>query len=224
MTRPKILDLFCGAGGAGVGYHRAGFDVVGVDIEPRDNYPLDFVCADAIAYVLTVNLGTFDAIHASPPCQLHSTLRTGVTGDYEDLVADTRWALERAGKPYVIENVPGAPLHNTVTLCGTAHGCVDDTAELHRHRLFETNWTVWPGPPPCDHRRDRQCLGVYGDLAANDRPSTRGVKAGRGRAFRLMGVDWPMTDRELAEAIPPAYTEWIGARLIEHLQRTKENP
>jgi DNA (cytosine-5)-methyltransferase 1 len=214
-----------------MGYYLAGFDVVGVDVAPQPHYPFEFVQADA----LTVAAGRieermahfplwggFDAIHASPPCQPYSTLRT-VAAERERLIEQTRSALQSTGLPYVIENVVGAPLVNYVTLCGTAFGLVDGDAELQRHRRFETSFTLW-NAPPCAHS-GRRTLGVYGHLAVNDRPNnptdrpggSKGWKAGRDRARRLMGIGWEVTDTELAEAIPPAYTEWIGGQLIDTL-------
>lgn len=134
--RPLLLDLFSGAGGAAVGYHRAGFDVVGVDIEPQPDYPFRFYRHDALQF-LAEHARLFDAVHASPPCQHYCRTNRGNSGNhlaYPDLVADIRRALERTALPYVIENVPGAPLHDPVTLCGEMFGL-----RVIRHRLFESN-------------------------------------------------------------------------------------
>jgi DNA (cytosine-5)-methyltransferase 1 len=202
----RLLDLFCGAGGSAMGYWRAGFDVVGVDINPQPRYPFTFIQGDALDP--PVNLESFDLIHASPPCQAHSTLRhsPGAT-DYPDLIDATRSLI--AGFPYVIENVVGAPLDNPIRLCGSMFDLRSDGFELRRHRLFETSFPILA--PPCTHRQP--VLGVYGDLAKNRRRSNRGVKAGREDAHHLMGIDW-MTDSELTEAIPPAYTSFIGEQFI----------
>lgn len=223
--KPRLLDLFCGAGGASMGYHRAGFEVIGVDINPQPHYPFEFHQVDALSLDPWEDLGDYSAVHASPPCQLYSTQRTGVTGEFQKLIPQVRALLEASGLPYVIENVVGArsELINPIMLCGTTLGCVDDTGELHRHRLFESNLSL--APLGCDHQRDRRALGVYGHLAVADRPnrpsppaaSHRGWKAGKARARTLMGIDWEVTDHELAEAIPPAYTQHVGRQIAAWL-------
>lgn len=221
----KLLDLFCGAGGAAVGYHRAGFDeIIGVDIAPQPNYPFEFHQGDAtdLGWLLGGEIGyfDFDAIHASPPCQRHSTLKTGTTGDYQDLIFETRQQLSASQLPYIIENVVGAPLINPVRLCGSTLGNVDsdglETAYLQRHRIFESNVALVGSG--CDHTLGK-CLGVYGHLTVNDRCNNpkrpgHGWKAGKARARRLMGIDWEVTDRELAESIPPSFSEYLGRQLL----------
>jgi DNA (cytosine-5)-methyltransferase 1 len=225
--RVRLLDLFCGAGGAGKGYSDAGFEVVGVDLDHQPNYPFDFMTGDALQVLSDPRIRfEFDAIHASPPCQRHSTLKTVLTAPYEDLIASTRWMLEMTGLPYVIENVPGArrSLINPVQICGTSLGCYDDETELRRHRLFESNW--WAVGTPCRHRKHRRPVGVYGHLTFNDRPNRpvdgptgpHGWKAGKARARKLMGIDWEVTDHDVGEAIPPAYTRWVGEQLIHILK------
>lgn len=151
--KPKLLDLFCGAGGAGVGYHRAGFDVVGVDINPQPNYPFEFHQADALDY-LADNHQQFDAIHASPPCQHYSAMsncRPGLSGDYPDMVDQTRQLLDAIGKPWVIENVPGSGMATQATLDGR-HGIVlcghMFGLNLYRHRIFESNIELTEPPHP----------------------------------------------------------------------------
>jgi DNA (cytosine-5)-methyltransferase 1 len=210
-SRPRLLDLFCGAGGATMGYHRAGFDVVGVDIRPQPNYPFEFVQADALDP--PVFWDDFDAIHASPPCQAFTMYgNTGLVGDYPDLIAPTRELLQATGLPYVIENVPGAPLENPTVLCGTSLGL-----EVRRHRLFETSWPLIV--PPCAHGQftERKYPG------SSDRPNGRTVcnvgewRVPLERQKQAMGVAW-MTLEELSEAIPPAYTELIGHQLMQHLR------
>jgi DNA (cytosine-5)-methyltransferase 1 len=209
--RPRLLDLFCGAGGAAMGYHRAGFDVVGVDINPQPRYPFAFVQTDALEYV-AAHGHEFDAIHASPPCQEYSALRA-LTPDkhYPDLVAPTRDALERTGKPYVIENVMSAPLTHGITLCGGMFGL-----RTYRHRRFESSVLMFQPHHPrhvakTSTKKRRSCweagmhISVTGDIG-----STIGGLA--------MGIDW-MTGNELSQAIPPAYTEYIGARLIAALRQ-----
>src|SRR5713226_9004155 len=143
MNKPRLLDLFCGAGGAAAGYARAGFEVVGVDIRPQPRYPFAFHQADA----LTCSLDGFDAYHASPPCQLYSrTHRLWKSSVHPDLVDPLRQRLRATGKPYMLENVPGAPLPGSIVLCGTMFGL-----GVLRHRLFESNVLLFL-PGPCAHK------------------------------------------------------------------------
>ena len=227
MSRPRLLDLFCGAGGAAVGYHRAGFDVVGVDIRPQPNYPFEFVQADALEFIGDGSwldyegVRVFDAIHASPPCQAYSVATKAWNGrikraDHPDLVGPTRDLLEQTGLPWVIENVPGAPLRNAIQLCGSSFGL-----DVRRHRLFETNWPVMAAP--CAHylQQERRFPPTRSDRTTPARVvSVFGAGGGRAKNFELwkeaMDVDW-MDKRELAEAIPPAMTEFLGAQLLAHL-------
>lgn len=227
----RLLDLFCGAGGASVGYHRAGFEVVGVDIAPQPHYLFEFHQADA----MTFPLEGFDVIHASPPCQAFTALKVMYNArQHTDLLTPTRERLEAWGGLYVIENVPGARyvLRDPITLCGTMFGLGVDDAELRRHRLFEIPLPVLLSPQ-CQHG-SRDTIGIYGGHARNRRRvRTIGVygegardsvrKRDKGRpdfgvdAGRVaMGIDW-MTIAELSQAIPPAYTEWIGERLAEEV-------
>ena len=205
----KLLDLYCGAGGAGMGYNRAGFEVVGVDIKPQPNYPFEFVQADALEY-LREHGHKFDVIHASPPCQAHSSLTVLTsTKEHMDLIPATREALQKTGKPYIIENVPGAPLLDPLTLCGTEFGL-----GVARHRLFESNMML-TGHGKCNHAGKElytvltKSCRVIGDMRG---PSSheQGKKA--------MGVDW-MTQFELGLAIPPAYTEFLGLQLQSALRQ-----
>ncbi len=206
MSRPRLLDLFCCAGGAAKGYHDAGFDVVGVDIEPQPDYPYEFHQADA----LTVSLDGFDAIHASPPCQSFTAYRRkghGVGDGYPDLIEPIRTRLERSGLPWVIENVAGAPLRNAVMLCGSSFGL-----DVRRHRYFESNVPLTA--PPCDHSWQTPRFPP----ATNRTNLRRTVEVGVWRIplevqQRAMGIDW-MPLRSLSEAIPPAYTEHIGRQLL----------
>jgi DNA (cytosine-5)-methyltransferase 1 len=233
-VKPRLLDLFCGAGGAAMGYARAGFDVVGVDIAPQPRYPFEFVQADAREVLArmarAVSLRdpsylTFDAIHASPPCQAHTAMNVMWNArEHPDLVGSTRDLLEAAGLPYVIENVPGAPLREPVTICGSSLGLATASHELRRHRLFETNWSLMV--PPCAHGQRPATIGVYGDHA-RDRRRVQGAHHDRGRQFpatvalvmarEAMGMPWANW-RELAQAIPPAYTELIGHQLMAHVR------
>jgi DNA (cytosine-5)-methyltransferase 1 len=218
--RPKLLDLFCCAGGAAMGYHRAGFDVTGVDINPQPNYPFEFEQADALEFLADWG-HQFDAIHASPPCQSYLNLgavnrKMGRSYDHPDLIGPTRDLLVKLGKPYVIENVAdaSAELINPVRICGTGLG-----APLRRHRLFECSFDA--SGVPCDHRKFSEPKYWTGWRPKGEhRLSTvvqiYGNAGGREHWPAAMGIDW-MTPKEMCEAIPPAYAEHIGRQLIEHL-------
>ena len=201
----KLLDLFCGAGGAGAGYHRAGFEVVGVDHEPQKNYPYEFIQMDA--FEALDRFGTyFDAIHASPPCQGYSVMQNlGWHKDitYPLLIDPIRDRLAKLKCSYVIENVMGAKLDANY-LCGGMFGL-----RVYRHRLFETNF-FWLAP---GHPRHTFLQGMPG--APKPRWARQSTSPGpdESRTWQLqpdaMGIDW-MTKKELAQAIPPIYTEYIG--------------
>ena len=214
--RPRLLDLFCGAGGAGMGYYRAGFDVVGVDIRPQPRYPFEFLQCDALEFLGDAGLvATFDAIHASPPCQAYSVAsncRPGLAKTYPDLVGPVRELLKATGLPYIIENVPRAPLRNPTLLCGQMFGL-----ELFRHRLFETNFEL----PFMLHSHSKVGSKAGGSSYKGGwHPgriiSVAGNCAPIAVAKLAMGIDW-MSRPELAEAIPPAYCEWIGTQLLAAL-------
>lgn len=215
--RPRLIDLFCGAGGAAMGYHRAGFDVVGVDVNPQPNYPFTFVRADAMTYPLA----GFDAIHASPPCQTHSSITPDKTA-HPELVAATRERLQATGVPWVMENVPGSPMNAAVILCGSmfglgATGDDDVYRQLRRHRLFEASMPIMS--PPCAHHGP--VIGVYGTGGGghSSRPSGGGGYKGGPREYReAMGITWA-TRAEIAQAIPPAYTEHVGGYLMAAVMR-----
>ena len=202
----RLLDLCCGAGGAAEGYARAGFEVVGVDVLPQPHYPFTFHQADA----LTFPLDGFDAYHASPPCQAYSVTRSfhpETAAAYPVIIEPLRERLQATGSPYVIENVPGAPLIDPVMLCGSMFRLRTVDGWLKRHRLFECNFAVHQ--LECAHPDHIPCLGVYG--GGGRVGSTR-----RGTAYErrdMMGIWWMTTD-ELNEAIPPAYTEYIGAHIL----------
>lgn len=219
--KPVLLDLFCGAGGAAVGYARAGFDVVGVDIRPQPRYPFEFFQADALEVLKTWGVSTaFDAIHASPPCQGYS--RTNALHrniEYPMLIADVRTGLEQTGLPWVIENVEDAhrEMRSPVMLCGSQFGRYtiwpgNGRVVLRRHRAFECSFPV-PDPGPHDH----SCLSVpvYGHGVGQSRRGIFKETKGCAQAAReVMGIDW-MTYRELCESIPPVYTEYIGKYLMD---------
>lgn len=197
-----------------MGYHRAGFEVVGVDINPQPNYPYEFHQADAIEYPVD----GFDVIHASPPCEAHSRITGRHRGNHADLIPATRAKLKAAGVPYVIENVEGAPLTNYIVLCGSMFGL-----DVRRHRLFESSHLLMQ--PECQHHR--QSHGRFYSLCwknrkAGKKSSVVGVygNVNYSGEFELrcnaMGIDW-MTNAELVKAIPPAYTEFIGGFLIRNI-------
>jgi len=223
--KPALLDLFCGAGGAAMGYYRAGFDVVGVDNRPMPRYPFEFRQADALEF-LAEHGREFDAIHASPPCQAYSVLRrANPDAEYPDLIGPIRELLTQTGLPWVIENVPGAPLRHSIILCGSMFGLGSGERQLRRHRLFETNFPVLQ-QAICRHQGE--AIGVYGggptgrytfeNGAKKDYYNRRGGYQGRIDEKReAMGIDW-MTGRELSQAIPPAYTEFIGKQLFDYLK------
>ena len=253
----RLLDLYCGAGGAAVGYHRAGFDeIVGVDIAPQPRYPFEFVQADALEF-LADHGHEFDAIHASPPCQGYSIMHNlpWLRGrDYPLLILPVMEMLDGLGKPYVVENVMGArhgskglrkrglEAHGLKAgwLCGGMFG-----KPFFRHRLFATNW-FWLAPGHSKHQRvikaGRMLKGranqvAYRESAGRDsggltQPANsfasgqrngahgNGVGIGHAKGWRLaaeaMGIDWMKRD-ELTQAIPPAFTEFIGRQLLEAL-------
>lgn len=252
MSKPRLLDLFCGAGGATKGYQRAGFYVVGVDKEPQPRYCGDeFVRGDALGFLRTWMeeaaegrpfaldvADRFDAIHASPPCQFRSALRhLWPDRDYPNLIPPTRDLLLATGLPYVIENVPQArsELRSPVMLCGSSLGL-----DLRRHRLFECHGFDVIGPPCAHgwqtprfevHDRRAKSLSSVVSVAGHATPPTRlksvvsvhgssGGKGGVAEWRRAMGIDW-MTRDELAQAIPPAYTELIGYQLLDHLHESR---
>lgn len=196
-----------------MGYFRAGFDMTGVDVRPMPNYPFAFVQADALEYVVE-HAHEFAFIAASPPCQRYSVTASLHANEYPDLVGPTRELLRATGLPYVMENVQGAPLGNYVTLCGSSFGL-----GVRRHRLFETNWMVW-NPPACRHDLQPEPIDVTGTGGPCDKPNPSGGIHRKPRnlahARYVMGIDW-MTRSELSEAIPPAYTEFIGSQLLASL-------
>jgi DNA (cytosine-5)-methyltransferase 1 len=207
--RPLALDLFCGAGGAGMGLHQAGFDVVGVDLIRQPRYPFPFVQGDALRPPF--DLSRFDLVWSSPPCQANTAMKTMHNAKkHIDLIPQTRALLRAAGVLYVIENVVGAALQDPVLLCGSMFGLGAAGAQLRRHRLFESNFHI----PQMECRHTRPTIGVYGGHIRNRKrregSHARGVADfSKEDGYRAMRIDW-MTLEELSESIPPAYSEFIG--------------
>lgn len=212
---PTCLDLYCCGGGGGYGYHLAGFEVTGVDLLPQPAYPFRFIQADAVGYLLEHG-NEYDFIHASPPCQPHSDLRNAWNAhDHEDLIPATREALMSVGRPYVIENVEGAPLKDPVILCGSMFGLGTEEYKLIRHRQFESSFLL-PQPDDLCRADERPVVGVYGGKVRNRRAITTSSQRSRvGTTLPLslgqesMGIGW-LNGVKLSQAIPPAYTRWIG--------------
>lgn len=202
-----------------MGYQRAGFEVVGIDIVPQPHYPFEFVQADALSVLDGWGRSGYDVVHASPPCQAYSDLKTKITPDsYPELIEPVRELLIATGLPYVIENVEGAPLLDPITLCGTMFPGL----RVLRHRLFESNVALEAPPHSTQHplvftydKRKRH----YGKLDQNESfvQVTGGGNCSIANARDAMGIDW-MTKHELNEALPPAYTEYIGNQLFSTIQ------
>jgi DNA (cytosine-5)-methyltransferase 1 len=221
-NKPRLLDLFCGAGGAGMGYHRAGFEVVVVDIKPQPHYPFEFHQADALTYPLD----GFDAYHASPPCQIHSVLtelqraKGQYKGDYTNLIPPVKTKLMDTSKPFVIENVDSKIvkrfMENPIRLCGSMF-----SLGVIRHRLFECHPFIFPpGHYPERHREvaarpDYCCVVGMGGVWRGKNGSRRTEDW-----MTAMGIDWA-SRYELTQAIPPAYTEFIGKYLMQHVMELK---
>lgn len=231
MSRPLLLDGCCCEGGCSIGYHRAGFDVVGVDIERQPRYPFEFVQADILN--LPFDLDEFDVVHVSPPCQFYSITKHSHSKQHPDLVGPVLDMLREWGGTWVVENVVGAPLPDAIEVCGAAMGCTAEDVDgvplvLRRHRLFASNVALLNMPCQCKVYRARgiRVGGVYGGGPSNRAISTRDLKTFRGgytptKSVRadLIGVNH-MTMHGLAQAIPPAYTEFIGAQLMQHVRTT----
>lgn len=232
----RILDLYCGAGGAGMGYSRAGFEVVGVDINDQPNYPFSFIRDDAIEFLKAMinegvcwdgeqwlSLDDFDAIHASPPCQSSSALTKGTNYgkfEYPDYIEDTRDLLLQTGKPWIIENVQGSTLRRDMTLCGEMFGLA-----VIRHRYFELgNWTS-SAPTHIKHR-GRVAGMRHGVWYTGPYFAVYGDGGGKGTVKQwqdAMEMPWTNVRKEIAEAIPPKFSEYIGQQLMVHLKNERDN-
>jgi DNA (cytosine-5)-methyltransferase 1 len=225
-VRPLILDLFCGAGGAAVGYHRAGFDVIGIDLNPQPNYPFEFLQMDALTALCEIvsdprtKWGRFAGIHTSPPCQASSNLTRGTNREtkaqnHTNLIPVVRELLKLTGLPWVIENVQGAHMRRDLTLCGEMFGL-----DVIRHRYFEVSGFEVQQPTHVKHRGkvrgwrhgeyfDGPYVAVYGD---------GGGKGTVKEWQQAMGIDWTNDRKEIADAIPPAYSEFVGLQLIAQIE------
>lgn len=207
-NKPVCLDLFCGAGGAAMGYFRAGYYIIGVDNQAQPNYPFEFCQAD----FREIDIPEWvSIIHASPPCQAHSRLRYPATrkntGDYPDYIPETRDVLVGSNIDYIIENVPDAPLNHPFMLCGTMFGL-----GVRRHRLFESNIFIlspphdkcpaWGKCTEATYHKEGDYLTVIGKHGHIE------------KAKKALGINWMKRDVELSQSIPPAYTEWIGKQIL----------
>jgi len=213
-----LLDLFSGAGGAARGYQLAGFHVTGVDINPQPHYIGDEFHQDD---AMTFPLDGFDVIHASPPCQAYSSLASLHDKAYPDLYGAIRARFIETGRPWVIENVIGAPYRSGIVLCGSMFDA--PLNRTRRHRNFESGHLMMA--PPCRHREQPALIGIYGASDGAHEPGFKHIGAKRGprqatttEAREIMGMPWAVQRRELTQAIPPAYTEWIGLRFIEAME------
>lgn len=217
MVKPRLLDLFCGPGGCAKGYYDAGFEVVGVDIVTQPHYPYEFHQADALTYPLE----GFDVIHASPVCKGYTELNYTGKEKHEKLILPVKERLRQSGKPFVIENVAGAKLElpGALWLCGSMFGL-----QVRRHRLFESNILLF-APGVCQH--DRNFYSIHGDHVWNSAKRSPARKDGRWRpgygtveeGARAMGINWMSKQGEISQAIPPAYTRWIGEQLMDYLKQ-----
>jgi DNA (cytosine-5)-methyltransferase 1 len=208
-NKPKLLDLFCGAGGASMGYAMAGFDVTGIDVKHGKRYPYNYIRGDVRDYLNVEFLSQFDVIAASPPCQTFSATQhlrnaQGKGTTKVNMIPEVRAALIASGKPYVIENVPGAPLINPIQLCGSGFGL-----KVRRHRLFESNMSLVGNK--CDHKSQGKPVGIYGSMR-DEIPNGGHTAKTMDEANQAMGISH-MIWGELVESIPPAYTELIGRQL-----------
>lgn len=218
--KPRVLDLYCGAGGAGKGYMDAGFEVDGVDIEPQPDYPGNFIQGDALAY-LAAHGHEYDAVHASPPCQASCTLTKGTNQGnlYLNLIPATRALLALLDVPTVIENVQGSDLRRDLTLCGEMFNLA-----VIRHRYFELGgWAAIPTP----HKKHRGRVAGYrhGEWFEGPYFAVYGEGGGKGSVAQwqdAMDIHWTSNRKSIAEAIPPAYTRFIGGQLMQLIETQQE--
>ena len=211
MGKPRLLDLYCCAGGAGAGYAQAGFEVVGVDVNHQRHYPYTFIQGDALEVLAEIG-HEFDAIHASPPCQGYSWAQRIRDNEHPLSIDDVRSALVATGKPYIIENVKGAPLKDPVMLCGAMFGL-----RTYRHRIFEGSIPL-TAPEHPEHIAPQNKMGRV--CQPHEFMHIVGNFIGAELAREIMECPW-MSRRELREAIPPAYTRHLGRQLLDHVQREK---
>ena len=208
-TKPRALDLFCCQGGAGMGLHQAGFDVVGVDISPQPHYPFEFHQADAMMFPLE----GFDFVWASPPCRAHTLAQRIRGNEHPDLIAPIRKRLQRFGGPWAIENVVGAPLNEPIELCGAMFGL-----QVYRHRLFECSFPI-QAPPHPDHVAPLRKMGR--PVRPGEFMHVVGNFSGVAQARKAMGIDWMVRDG-LREAIPPAFAKFVGVAALAHIKQTQD--
>jgi len=209
-----LLDLFCGAGGVARGYADAGFEVVGVDIAPQKNYPYEFHQGDALEYLDSVDLSQFSVIHASPPCQRYTTMlgnNLKARNEHPDFLPITRVALQKTGLPYIIENVAGSPLIRAIMLCGGMF----EGLRVYRHRYFESNIFLFQ-----PHHFVHKVKAAHSSAIPKNGEfwSIAGHFGQKDDAQKAMGINWMKTAKEIANAIPPAYTHFIGLQLINFLE------
>lgn len=209
----RILDLFSGAGGAAEGYRRAGFDVTGVDLVQQPRYPFSFIHADA----MTCPLDGYDAYHASPPCHDHISRKPAAADGTGWMLAAIRQRLQATGKPWVIENVPGAPMRADYKLCGCMFGL-----DVRRERWFETSWHGFALIPPCDHSRPAVSVYGHGGKRSHMRGGDLGAYVDLEETRAAIGISW-MTTSEMSQAVPPPYTEMIGLDLAR-MMGDREGP
>jgi DNA (cytosine-5)-methyltransferase 1 len=210
----RAIDLFCCAGGAAVGLNRAGFHIIdGYDIATQKSYPYRFHLGDALA----ADLRGADFVWASPPCQAHTAINHARKGELVSLVAATREKLRAWGGPWIMENVPGAPMENPLMLCGTMFGL-----GVIRHRLFESNIPI-SAPMRCRHTGN-VADGTYVSVHGGGQRSTHKIpySVQRPRWEAAMGINWMNTRHELCQAIPPAYSEWLGRQVLSYINTRHE--
>jgi len=222
--KPRLLDLFCGAGGAAMGYHRAGFDVVGVDIEDQPHFPFEFVRCDAVRILSVLAedgepwpaASWFDAVHVSPPCQDHMRGGSHPVHGTAWMLPASRFYLQQQHRPWVIENVPGAPMRADYRICGCMFGLTLPGMRLERVRWFETSWQGFEMRPPCQHNGPAVSVTGHGTTAYARDKLGRNPTIAEHRAL-MGGIDWMNRD-ELSQAVPPAYTEHLGHELLAALE------